>query len=90
MLTNVVAIGKIGDPIKPNARYLEVERPHRDTSGKFVTDQLPIMYWSKAVNNYFMTMKKGTLILVKGRLETDEDAGLTLIADHMETLLPVK
>jgi hypothetical protein len=88
MLTSIVALGKIGAPIRPNIRLLEVERPHRDTSGTFQTDQIPVVYWSRAVNNYFMTMAEGTMIMIKGRLETTSDIGLTIVADYMETLVP--
>ena len=90
MFTNIVAVGLISDAIKSNVRLLEVERPTRDKEGVFVTDQIPIMYWSRATNNYFMNMKKGTLILVKGRIEHDTDHGLTIVTDHLETLIPVK
>ena len=89
MMTNIVAIGKIGAEIKPNARMLEVERPHRNSEGNFITDQIPILYWSRATNNYFMNMANGTLILVKGRLE-GTDLGLAIITDYMETLVPLK
>ena len=89
MMTNIVAIGKIGAWLKPNTRMLEVERPHRNVEGKFVTDRIPIIYWSRAVNNYFMNMADGTLILVKGHIETTE-VGLTILTDYMETLVPQK
>jgi hypothetical protein len=88
MLTTIVALGKIGSPVRPNIRLLEVERPHRDRAGVFQVDRIPVVYWSRAVNKYFMTMAEGTLIKIKGRLETTEDIGLTIVADYMETLIP--
>ncbi len=88
MLTTIVALGKIGSPVRPNIRLLEVERPHRDRTGVFQVDRIPVVYWSRAVNNYFMTMAEGTMIMIKGRLETTEDIGLTIVADYMETLVP--
>jgi hypothetical protein len=90
MFTNIVAVGLIDNPIKSNVRLLKVERPARDSEGIFVTDEIPVTYWSRATNNYFMGMKNGTLILVKGRIEHDADHGLTIVTDHLETLLPVK
>lgn len=90
MLTNIVAIGVIDEEIRSNVRMLAVERPHRDPNGDFVIDKMPICYWSRATNNYFMTMRRGTLILVKGRLEHMPEVGLTIVADYMETLMPAK
>ncbi len=91
MLTSIVAIGTIGDALAPNVRVLAVDRPYRDGSGLFVIDHIPIAYWSRATNNYFMTMAPGTTIFVKGRLETLADIGLALVTDYLETLgLPAK
>lgn len=91
MITNVMAIGLIDDVIADNVRYILIQRPYRDVDGKFHTDLIPIRYWTRATNNYFMTMKKGTLIGIKGRIETVEGVGLTIICEFFETLaLPLK
>jgi len=90
MLTHIIALGVIEEPVRPNVRMLAVERPHRDVAGTFQTDRIPICYWTRATNNYFMTMSAGTLVFVKGRLETMTDVGLTIVIDYMETLMPAK
>jgi len=90
MLTNIVAIGVIEDVVRPNVRLIAVERPHRDPNGQFVTDRIPICYWSRATNNYFMTMRPGTLVFIKGRLEHMPEVGLTIVTDYLETLMPAK
>jgi hypothetical protein len=90
MLSNVMIIGEKGDVITENTRYIRVQRPYRDSKGHFSEDRFPIRYWSKATNNYFMNMKLGTLIGIKGRLEYVENIGITIICDFLESLhLPI-
>lgn len=86
-----MVIGLIDEPIKDNIRYIKIQRPYRDVKGVFVEDRIPIQHWTRATNNYFMTMKIGTLIGVKGRLEMVDTIGLTIICDFLEPLhLPLK
>jgi hypothetical protein len=86
MISNVMVIGLMDDPIQDNIRYIKIQRPYRDTKGMFVEDLVPMQYWTRATNNYFMTMKNGTLIGVKGRLEVIQGVGTTIICDFLEPL----
>jgi len=86
MISNIMVIGEIDDVISDNTRYIKVIRPYRDSSGKVVEDRFPIRYWTRATNNYFMTMKYGTLIGVRGRLEHVEQLGVVIMCDFLETL----
>ncbi len=88
MLSPIVVLGTLKEEIRPNVRFIEVERPHRDDNGKFIIDRFPISYWSRATNNYFMTMAPGTLVLIKGRLEVDCDIGIHIMTDYLETIIP--
>ena len=91
MISNVMVIGLIDDVIKDNMRLIKIQRPYRDVKGIFVEDKIPIQYWTRATNNYFMTMKTGTLIGVKGRLEGIDGVGPTIVCDFLEPLhLPLK
>jgi single-stranded DNA-binding protein len=86
MITNVMMIGQIDEVIADNVRYVNVERYYRDENNQFIVDKIPVVYWTRATNNFFMTMKKGTLICVKGRLEVNEDIGLLIVCDYLEML----
>lgn len=91
MISNVMVIGLIDDPVKDNMRYIRIQRPYRNHQGVFVEDLIPMLYWTRAINQAFMTMKKGTLIGVKGRLEVVEGVGISIICDFLEPLhLPLK
>ncbi len=91
MIANVMVIGLIDDVIDDNIRYLRVRRPYRDPQGLYHEDKIPIQFWTRARNHYFMTMKPGTLIAIKGRIEMKAHIGLTIICDFLETLhLPLQ
>lgn len=86
MITNIMAIGLIDDIVTDNIRYLSIERHYRDAAGKFIVDRIPIRYWTRATNAYFMTMRNGTLVGVKGRIEMVEGIGLCIMCEFFETL----
>ncbi len=91
MISTVMIIGLMDDVITDNTRYMLVQRPYRNVQGEFVDDKFPIRYWTRATNNYFMNMKKGTLIGIRGRLEYEEGIGVLIMCDFLETLhLPLK
>lgn len=90
MVTTVMIVGEISEVIMNNVRYLLVERSYRNYDGQFIVDKIPCQHWAKATNNYFMTIKNGTLVCVRGRLETIPDLGIGIIADYLETLIPVR
>jgi hypothetical protein len=86
MITNIMAIGLMDDVISDNIRFISIERHYRDTKGQFIIDRIPIRYWTRATNSYFMTMRKGTLVGVKGRIEMVEGVGLCIMCEFFETL----
>jgi hypothetical protein len=86
MLTNAMLFGLLDDPIEDNIRYIKVERPYRNSDNKFETDRLPAMYWSRAVNSYFMTAKKGTMVAIRGRLEQHPTLGTLIVCDFLEAI----
>jgi hypothetical protein len=86
MISNVMVIGLMDDPIKENIRYIRIQRPYRNHQGTFIEDLVPMQYWTRATNQYFMGIKKGTLIGVKGRLEVLEGIGPTIVCDFLEPL----
>jgi single-stranded DNA-binding protein len=86
MISHVMIIGEIDEVVSDNTRFIKVQRPYRNAHGIFSEDKFPIQYWSKATNNYFMNMKMGTLIAIKGRLEFVESLGVMIICDFLESL----
>ena len=84
MFTNVVILGLIGRKASDIARYLEVERSYKDHEGKFPTDYIPVVYWTRAANNFFMNLKEGTYVAIHGRLEHLGGLGVGVVCDSLE------
>lgn len=86
MITSVFMCGIIGKNASDNARYLEVERNYKNHEGKFQKDLIPVVFWTRTANNFFMNLKEGTRVIVSGRLEHFETMGLGVVCDTLEYL----
>lgn len=84
MISNVFLIGILSAPITDTVRYLQVERNYKNSEGAFVTDRIPVIYWTKTANSFFMGLKEGSYVAVRGRMETHDKVGLIVVADHLE------
>ncbi len=84
MFTNVVIIGLVGRKAADNARFLEVERSYKDHEGKFKKDFIPVVYWTRTANNFFMNLKEGTYVAIHGRLEHLDALGIGVVCDALE------
>ncbi|MDC0977714.1 single-stranded DNA-binding protein [bacterium] len=76
---NVTIIGRSTKDVecktvgKDNARSmfsLAVDRPYKDTEGKHPTDFLNIVSWGKLAQICSDYIKKGSLVLVSGRIQS--------------------
>jgi hypothetical protein len=91
MISTIMIIGRIDAVISDNTRYIAIDRPHRNPEGEFVTDKIPMRYFTRSSNSFFMHLKTGTLIGVRGRLEVDAMIGVHIMCDFLESLqLPVE
>ncbi len=84
MLTTVVMTGLLGKKAGDNARFVEVERNYKDHEGKFQKDLIPVVFWTKTTNSFFMNLTEGSYVAVHGRLEHLGPIGVGVIADTME------
>lgn len=75
MLTSVYISGRLGDSAGKNVRYVEVESPLVGTGGKRRIDLIPV-YTPLGKSAFFFKAKKGAFIIVKGRLEKNDEFGL--------------
>lgn len=85
MITDLCIIGRCGDIIEENYRYIEIERPV-PVNGKFVVDKIPVRYWNCDINGYFYKIKNGIVLGIRGRIETDEHMGLVVVAEEITTM----
>ena len=84
MLSSVFISGRLGDSISEDIRYVEVDAVIPGPSGKYETFLLPVTC-PHCKSAYFYAAKKGSLIILKGRLETRPEFGL-LVALEIEEI----
>ncbi len=78
-MTNVEVFGKIKhieDKI-----YLEVERSYKNQSGVIEKDLLLCRHWSNMKRNVFNITKDDTLVIVKGRLESENGVSIIIVEE---------
>ena len=75
MLTSAYVSGRLGDEFGNNFRYVEVESPLIGTGGGRRTDLIPV-YNPLGKSATFFRAKKGSFVIVKGRIERDLEHGL--------------
>ncbi|MBQ2052770.1 MAG: hypothetical protein VZR76_04820 [Candidatus Enteromonas sp.] len=84
MLSSVFLSGRLGEKISPKTRYVEIDRVIPGPTGHFETDKFPVRSML-ATEGPFMKAAVGTFVVLKGRLETDED-GKIVIVDELDEI----
>lgn len=81
MLNNVVFVGKLAEiPTKKitvnGNEFLEVtinvRRPFKNAMGEYDSDKIKAHYWSKELMDFIASLPVGTIVAVKGRLQSNE------------------
>ncbi len=61
--------------------YIEVRRTYKNRSGEFESDLLPCLHWSRQEKNLLSSLKKGTKICLRGRLECKENQMFVIVEE---------
>lgn len=78
-MTNVGVYGRIKHI--DDQLYIEVERGYKNQNGIIEKDLLLCRHWSKEKRNIFSIIKDDTLLLVKGRLETENNITIIIVEE---------
>lgn len=70
-LTKDVEVKEVGDNKKVSTIVLAVPRPFKNANGEYETDFIACNLWNGIAENVAEYCKKGDLIGVKGRIQTD-------------------
>lgn len=78
MLNQVVLVGRIVNELvkednKPVNLVLAVQRSFKNTEGLYDTDFINIMLWDNIASTTYEYCKKGDIVGVKGRLQTENN-----------------
>ena len=83
MLSFVYLSGRLAETIGHSARYIEMERPIACPGGKSKIDRVPV-FCPLSKSTLFFKAPKGTFVVLKGRLETNEELGLHVHSEAEE------
>lgn len=80
----VVLKGRINSSIDSLTRIVEVSRP--DSGEKINSLLIPCRYWTLSDNCLLTSIKEGTIVFIRGRIDSDDKIGLYII---VETITPL-
>lgn len=83
MISDVVIVGVLGKKMNSYLRELIVNRFDnlKSKEEKFV---IPVSDWFKNKSSKFHNLKDGTFVFIRGRIESDEEIGLYVVAETLE------
>ena len=85
MISDVYLTGRLSSSINETMRFVEIDRMVPE-QGKYVIDKIPVSYWSKEPSSRFMKLSDGTLVVIRGRLESEAKIGLIIVAEQLAIL----
>ena len=95
MLNNIILVGRLTS--KPNMietldndKYCEitlaVQRNFKDSNNNYIVDFIPCVLWNSIATNSLKHLKEHDIIGVKGRLQSNEDKSIVVIAEKITFL----
>lgn len=78
MLSSVYIAGKLGEILADGVRLVDVDGLLPGPDGAFKSFSIPV-YSNMGRGSYFFEAPRGSLVIVKGRLEPKEGMGLVVI-----------
>lgn len=80
MLSSIFLSGRLGEVKGDHIREVEVDRVVPGPSGRFETDSF-LVRSQNGLGTEFFAAKKGSLIVLKGRLEVDPVHGVVIVSE---------
>lgn len=81
MISDIVLVGLLDEVFQENMRYIKTSAVDVIHDGKNVVSLIPTMYWTRSKSNPLILTKKGTSIIIRGHLESDDKLGLYVLAE---------
>lgn len=95
MLNHVVLVGRIASDLKINEAEnegkvtnitLAVSRNYKNVNGEYETDFITCRLWNGIAETTTEYCKKGDVVGVKGRLQSNEDNSIVVVAEKVTFL----
>lgn len=91
MLNQIVLVGRIANEIKEMTNEelvitVAVPRSYKNENGEYDTDFIPVKLYKNMAENTVAYCKKGDLVGIKGRMQSEEINGFNMISVVAEKL----
>ncbi len=84
MLSSVFLSGRLGEKKDAATRIVEVDHLIPGPGGRYLISSIPVR--SMVPESMLLKAKKGSLIILKGRLQSDERDGSLYIVDEIDEI----
>ena len=86
MISDVVISGNLSDRNPIDERFVDLETISIDgLSGKEIINKIPLLYWTRDVNNSLTRLKSGIFLVIRGRIEREEKIGLYILVEQFQS-----
>ena len=84
MISTISMLGLADDKLEghPTFRYISLET-REAIEEKSTFSKIPAMYWDRSVNNPLTKIPNGHFVCIFGRLESDPELGLYVLAEQV-------
>lgn len=85
MMSDVMIVGRLSESLDETTRVIEIDRMIPE-HGKFVVDKIPVAYWNMEPRSRFMKANSGTLVVIRGRIQSAAKFGIIIVAEQLAIL----
>lgn len=82
MISDVVIAGELLDNLTRGFRLIDVDTMDA-ISEKNKHSKIPLLHWTRKDDSRLNRLKKGTAVIIRGRIESDEQYGLHVLVESI-------
>lgn len=81
MISDIVLTGLLKEKFNKNFRYVMTNSSDVFNPGKNIVSMIPVLFWTRDDNNPLMNADDNVFVVIKGRLETNDEIGLYVLCE---------
>ncbi len=86
MISDVVIIGTLEDKINSKYRYIKAYSSD-SMKEEEIPFMIPLLFWTRSNNNIMLNRPNGSLVAIRGRIESNEEIGLYILVETMNSFV---
>jgi hypothetical protein len=84
MISSIVITGYLNEIINEKFRLVKTCAEDAFQPYEELVSYIPVLYWTRDQKNPLLSTKKGTYIVIRGHLESDNKNGLYILAETIQ------